>query len=143
MTRVKDFFAGMLDSGKQIDFSKRKKKIYLAIVASVLLVAAVIGVVAGVKSRSNNSDDHADIMAISSAAHGIVKSACSSTLHPELCYSAIVNVTDFSKNVTSQKDVIELSLNITVKAVRRNFYAVKELIKTRKGITKLYFVSTG
>lgn len=127
MTSVEDFFS------KQIDFCKRKKKIYLAIVASVLLVAAVIGVVAGVKSHSKNSDDHADIMAISSSAHAIVKSACSNTLHPELCYSAIVNVTDFSKKVTSQKDVIELSLNITVKAVRRNYYAVKELIKTRKG----------
>ncbi|KAJ8553202.1 hypothetical protein K7X08_023880 [Anisodus acutangulus] len=135
MTRVKEFFAGVLDSGKNIDFSKRKKKLYLAIVASVLLVAAVIGVVAGVKSRSNKSDDHADIQAISSAAHAIVKSACSNTLHPELCYSSIVNVTGFSKKVTSQKDVIELSLNITVKAVRHNFYAVKKLIKTRKGLT--------
>ncbi|KAK6796079.1 hypothetical protein RDI58_009534 [Solanum bulbocastanum] len=133
MARAKEFFAEMLGSGKQIEFSKRKKKIYLAIVASVLLVAAVIGLVAGIKSR--NSDDHADIMAISSSAHAIVKSACSNTLHPELCYSAIVNVTDFSKKVTSQKDVIELSLNITVKAVRHNFYAVKELIKTRKGLT--------
>ncbi|MCD7454663.1 hypothetical protein HAX54_025557 [Datura stramonium] len=40
-----------------------------------------------------------------------------------------------SKKVTSQKDVIELSLNITVKAVRHNFYAVQKLIKTRKGLT--------
>lgn len=134
MRRVKDFLAGMLTSGKNIDFSKRKKKIYLAIIGSVLLVAAVIGVVAGVKSRSNSSDDHAEIMAISSAAHGIVRSACAYTLHPELCYSAIVNVTDFSKKVRSQKDVIELSLNITVKAVQRNVDAVQKLIKTRKGI---------
>ncbi|KAF3647503.1 Pectinesterase 2 [Capsicum annuum] len=135
MTRVKEFFAGVLDSGRNIDFSKRKKKLYLAIVAPVLLVAAVIGVVAGVKSHSDSSDDHADIMAITSSAHAIVKSACSNTLHPELCYSTIVNVTDFSKKVTSQKDVIELSLNITIKAVRKNFYAVKKLIQTRKGLT--------
>ncbi|KAF3659288.1 Pectinesterase 3 [Capsicum annuum] len=135
MTRVKEFFAGVLDSGRNIDFSKRRKKLYLAIVAPVLLVAAVIGVVAGVKSHSDSSDDHSDIMAITSSAHAIVKSACSNTLHPELCYSTIVNVTDFSKKVTSQKDVIELSLNITIKAVRKNFYAVKKLIQTRKGLT--------
>ncbi|XP_009606552.1 pectinesterase/pectinesterase inhibitor U1 [Nicotiana tomentosiformis] len=135
MTRVKDFFAGILDSGKNVNFSKGKKKLFLAVVASVLLVAAVIGVVAGVKSRSNNSNDHADIQAITSAAHAIVKSACENTLHPELCYSTIASVSDFSKKVTSQKDVIELSLNITCKAVQHNFFTVEKLIKTRKGLT--------
>ena len=134
MTRVKDFFAGMLDSGKNVNFSKGKKKLFLTVVASVLLVAAVIGVVVGVKFRSNNSDDHADIQAITSAAHAIVKSACENTLHPELCYSTIASVSDFSKKVTSQKGVIELSLNITCRAVQHNFFKVEKLIKTRKGL---------
>lgn len=117
--------------------NKGKKKIFLAIFASVLLAAAVIGVVVGVKSRKNNSGEHAaHIHPLTAAAHAIVKSSCSSTFYPELCYSAIANVSGVSDKVTSQKDVIELSLNITTTAVEENYFVIKKLIKTRKGLTE-------
>ncbi|XP_019193235.1 PREDICTED: pectinesterase-like [Ipomoea nil] len=130
MQTIKEFFAGVSLSGEP----RRKKKIFLALFASVLLVAAVVGVVTGVKSIKNNSGDGADVQALSSEAHAIVKSSCSSTLYPELCFSAIAN--GAGKKLSSQKDVIELSLNITIAAVEQNSAAIKKLIKAGKNLTK-------
>lgn len=127
---TKQLFAGMPDSGKQISPSKKRyKNLFLAIFASLLLVAGVIGLVAGVNSRKNSGDDHE-----SSPSHTILKSSCSSTLYPKLCYSAITTA-GVTHKVTSQKDVIELSLNITTTAVEQNFFTIKKLLK-RKNLTK-------
>ncbi|XP_016452765.1 pectinesterase [Nicotiana tabacum] len=134
----KEFLAGITDSGKHTNsFPMLKRpKLFLSLIASILLIAAVIGVVVGVNSRKNSSNQ-AQIEAISLATHTIVKSSCSITLHQELCYSTIANnIPNSSKKVTNQKDVIELSLNITTKAVQRNYYAIDKLVKTRKGLTE-------
>nr|GMC75931.1 pectinesterase/pectinesterase inhibitor U1 [Ipomoea batatas] len=131
MPTIKEFFAGVSLSGEP----KRKKKILLALFASVLLVAAVVGVVTGVKSTGKNSGDGADVQAaLSSEAHAIVKSSCSTTLYPELCFSAIAN--GAAGKLSSQKDVIELSLNITIAAVEKNSAAIKKLIEAGKSLTK-------
>ncbi|XP_031105335.1 pectinesterase-like [Ipomoea triloba] len=131
MSTIKEFFAGAPLSGEP----KRKKKIFLALFASVLLVAAVVGVVTGVKSTEKNSGD--DVQPLSSEAHAIVKSSCSSTLYPVLCFSAIANGGGGAgKKLSSQKDVIELSLNITIAAVEKNSAAIKKLIKAGKNLTK-------
>nr|GMC77397.1 pectinesterase/pectinesterase inhibitor U1 [Ipomoea batatas] len=133
MPTIKEFFAGVSLSGEP----KRKKKIFLALFASVLLVAAVVGVVTGVKSTGKNSGDGADVQAaLSSEAHAIVKSSCSSTLYPELCFSAIASGAADGKKLSSQKDVIELSLNITIAAVEKNSAAVKKLIEAGKSLKK-------
>ncbi|KAK3025125.1 hypothetical protein RJ639_043907 [Escallonia herrerae] len=133
MTRIKDMFAGMSDSGQPITISSKKKKLFLALFASLLLVSIVIGVVVGVKSRKSDSDSS---NFRTSAAHTVLKSSCSSTLYQDLCYSAIASVPGMSEKVTSQKDVIELSLNITKEAVEHNFFTIEKLIKTLKGLTK-------
>ncbi|KAE8700734.1 Pectinesterase 2 [Hibiscus syriacus] len=62
--------------------------------------------------------------------HPIVKSACSVTFYPELCFSEVVKV---AKKVRSQKDVVELSLNITTTAVEHNYFHQKLL--ALKGLT--------
>ncbi|XP_031119062.1 pectinesterase-like [Ipomoea triloba] len=117
--------------------SKAKKKIFLAVFASCLLAATVIGVVVGVKSRKSNSGERAaQIHPLTAAAHAIVKSSCTATLYPELCYSAIANVSGASDKVRSQKDVIEMSLNITTTAVEQNYFVIEKLLKTRKGLTE-------
>ncbi|KAJ8539343.1 hypothetical protein K7X08_013595 [Anisodus acutangulus] len=109
-----------------ISFSNCKPKLFLSFISSLLLISTFIEVVVGVIY----SDDY-------QSTHAILKSSCSTTFHQELCYSTIVNnLPNFSKKVTNQKDVIELSLNITTKAVQRNYYAVNKLIKTRKGLTQ-------
>ncbi|KAL2462493.1 Pectinesterase/pectinesterase inhibitor 3 [Forsythia ovata] len=139
MSRIKELFAGMSYSGvhsgdNQITISKKKKKlVLLSLFASVLVVAAVIAVVAGVNSRKKDPQI-ADIKI--SPAHAILKSSCSSTLYPDLCYSTIANSLAESTKVKSQKDVIELALNITVTTVQHNYFSVKKLIARRKNLTE-------
>ncbi|KAL8458797.1 hypothetical protein ACS0TY_036341 [Phlomoides rotata] len=95
--------------------------------ASLLLIAAIIGVVAGVKSNS----DHSSTLQISTA-HAVARSACSNTLYPELCYSNIADSLDGEMKVTSPKDVILLSLNATLTASRNNYAALKTLLADGK-----------
>ncbi|KAK4427450.1 Pectinesterase/pectinesterase inhibitor U1 [Sesamum alatum] len=97
------------------------------LLASLLLV----GVVAGVKSEKDSSDDHSSTIEISPA-HAIAVSSCSSTLYPELCYSAIADSLSDNKKVTSKKDVIVLSLNVTISAVQRNYFAIEKLLSAEK-----------
>ncbi|WZZ42488.1 hypothetical protein YC2023_038747 [Brassica napus] len=63
----------------------------------------------------------------------MLTSACSSTRYPELCISTLA--TSGGVKLTSQKDVIEASLNLTTTAVEHNYFTVKKLIKKRKGLT--------
>ncbi|KAA8541573.1 hypothetical protein F0562_022725 [Nyssa sinensis] len=132
MTHIKEFFAGMSDSGKHISLSGRRKKLFLAIFACFLLVAAVIGIVVGVNSRNNDSGS---AIIENSATHTIVKSSCSSTLYPDLCYSAVAAVPQVSKKVSNQKDVILVSLNQTVTAIEHSYFRIEKLT-ARKGLTK-------
>ncbi|XP_022715373.1 pectinesterase-like [Durio zibethinus] len=129
MTRIKDILTKFSDSGKHISSAKKHKKIFLAVFASLVILAAIIGIVAGVNSR-NNSDE------TDTSHHAIVKSACSSTLYPDLCFSEVASASAAAtKKVTSQKDVIELSLNITTTAVEHNYFKIKKLL-AKKGLTE-------
>lgn len=121
--------SGKLESGTHISISKRKK-IFLALFATLLLVAAIVGLVAGVNSRKKSGDNE-----VVSASHVILKSSCSSTLYPDLCYASLATVPGAVSKLSSQKDVIEASLNLTTKAVEHNFRAVEKLTK-RKNLTK-------
>ncbi|KAF7843688.1 pectinesterase-like [Senna tora] len=130
MSNSKQAFAGTSDSGGGGGNQKKRRNLFLVLFATLLLVAAVIGAVAGVNSRqkASSSDDH--------PSHAIIKSACRSTLYPELCFSAVTSEPGFSERVTSQRDVIEVSLNITTRAVEQNFFTVEKLIAKRKGLTE-------
>ncbi|TYH16890.1 hypothetical protein ES288_A05G150800v1 [Gossypium darwinii] len=128
MSRIKETLSNISDSAKHISFTKKHKKIFLALFASLVIVAAIIGFVAGVSSR-NNSDES------DTSHHAIVKSACSGTFYPDLCFSAVTTVpAGTAKKVRSQKDVIELSLNITTTAVEHNYFKIKKLL-ARKDLT--------
>ncbi|KAH1066318.1 hypothetical protein J1N35_031305 [Gossypium stocksii] len=128
MSRIKETLSNISDSAKHISFTKKPKKIFLALFASLVIVAAIIGIVAGVSSR-NNSDES------DTSHHAIVKSACSGTFYPDLCFSAVTTVpAGTAKKVRSQKDVIELSLNITTSAVEHNYFKIKKLL-ARKDLT--------
>nr|XP_043623204.1 pectinesterase-like [Erigeron canadensis] len=111
----------MWDSGK-------KRKIFLTIFASILLVTAVIGIV-GVTSKS-----HTDNI-IASKAHAIVKSSCSVTLHPELCYSTLSSVPEMTNKVKNKKDVIVIAINVTKEIIKRNYFTLKK-ISLKPGLTE-------
>lgn len=126
MSRIKEFLAGKSFSGEKTT----RKKLFLALFTSILLVAAIIGVVAGVKSRKENSDHSSSIKI--SPAHAIAKSSCSNTLYPELCYSSIADSLNGNKKLKSTKDVIVLSLNVTITAEQSNYNAIKNLLAAGK-----------
>ncbi|KAI3521305.1 hypothetical protein L1887_10767 [Cichorium endivia] len=130
MTHIKAFFTGIMDSGKNINLSNKRKKLILTVFASILLVSALIGIVVGVKSR-NSPTENVRV----SAAHAVVKSSCSGTLYPELCYSTITSHPELTTKVKTQKDVIDLAVNITTTAVEHSYFRIKKLI-TRKGLTQ-------
>lgn len=126
MTKIKDFFAGIVSSGKNINLSNKRKKLFLTALASILLLSALIGIVVGVKSR-NSTTDSTSI----AAAHAVVKSSCSATLYPELCYSTITSHPHVAKKVKNQKDVIELAVNIVTTAVEHSYFRIKKLAGRR------------
>ncbi|XWS12224.1 hypothetical protein CRYUN_Cryun37aG0071500 [Craigia yunnanensis] len=129
MTRIKEILTNFSDSAKHISSTKKHKKVFLAVFASIVIVAAIIGIIAGVNSRNNY--DESD-----TSHHAIVKSACSSTLYPDLCFSAVATApAATTKKVTSKKDVIELSLNITTTAVEHNYFNIKKLL-AKMGLTE-------
>lgn len=126
MSRLKEFFAGNKFSGEK----SKRNKLFLALFTSILLIAAVVGVVAGVKSRHENSDHSSSIKL--SPAHAIARSSCSNTLYPDLCYSAIKDSLNGNEKVKSTKDVIILSLNVTISAVQRNYFAIEKVLSAAK-----------
>ncbi|XP_051147665.1 pectinesterase-like [Andrographis paniculata] len=129
MSPVKESLAGILNS---------RRKLFLPVFASLLLIAAIVGIVAGVKSsnRNNSGNDHSSAMKITTS-HAIARSSCSNTLYPELCYSAIADSLSDGKQVKSAKDVIILSLNVTISAEQRNMAALQKLLDSgAKNLTK-------
>ncbi|XP_054792495.1 pectinesterase-like [Prosopis cineraria] len=134
MSKTNQVSAGTLDSGNHIPMSKKNKKLFFfASLTTLLLVSAIVGVSVGVNSRKNSGDGLHNVH--SRMAHAIVKSACSSTMYPDLCFSAIVTEPGFARKVSTHKDIIELSLNITIRAAQHNYFNVRKL-QTRKGLTK-------
>ncbi|XAR51305.1 Pectinesterase [Bertholletia excelsa] len=86
---------------------------------SLLLGVAIFDSVAGVKSLTNLA---------------ILKSSCSSTSHPDLCYSAVASAPELSDNLSSQRDVIMATLKVTANRTNKNILTVKNLFK-RKNLT--------
>ncbi|KAJ6704140.1 PECTINESTERASE [Salix viminalis] len=48
------------------------------------------------------------------------------------CHRTVAAVPGATSNLASQKDVIELSINLTAKAVQHNFFTVEKLMATKK-----------
>lgn len=116
---IKDLLGGVLEFVK-----RRKKVVVLSGFGSILLVSALIGIVVGVNNNNNNNKSEA-----------IVKSSCGNTFYPELCYSTISRHPKVSNNlVKTQKDVIEVAVNITKTAVEKNYFQIKKLMSSRKGV---------
>ncbi|KAF2323681.1 hypothetical protein GH714_036594 [Hevea brasiliensis] len=124
MTQDKQSLTAMPETSKLISFSKKHKKLFLSLFASLLLVAAIIAIVTGVNSNKNEDD--------TSSSHALLKSSCSNTRYPDLCFSAVASVPGATSNLASQKDVIEVSLNLTTVAVEHNYFTVKKIVATWK-----------
>ncbi|KAE9615317.1 putative pectinesterase [Lupinus albus] len=145
MSKIKQFFAIVRDSDKMkqvfvgiSDSEKNKKKLLFSIFATLLLVTSVVAISVGVNSHKNSNKNNAtsSSLSLSHHSHTIIKTACSSTFYPELCFSAISSEPGVTHKVSTHKDVIELSLNITTRAVEHNFFILEKLLKTQKVLSK-------
>ncbi|PKI50433.1 hypothetical protein CRG98_029183 [Punica granatum] len=135
MDRIKQLFAGNSTSGS----TKRKKKLFcLALFSFLLLAAAIIGIASTDRNSSSSSSENSGPATLKTPqSHTIIRNACSSTRFPELCFSAVAAAPGATKNITSQKDVIEASLNLTTTAVQRNFFTIEKLIASQgRSLTK-------
>ncbi|WZY83800.1 hypothetical protein YC2023_030184 [Brassica napus] len=110
------------------NFSKNKKLVLLSATVALLLVTAIAGITVGASKANENGK-----RTLTPSSHAVLTSACISTRYPELCISAVA--TSGGVELTSQKDVIEASLNLTKTVVEHNYFTVKKLIKKRKGLT--------
>lgn len=139
MTNPKLPYTGISDSGNDTSLSKKsfyKKKLFLTLFATLLVAASVAAIVAGVKNKNQKSDSSGSTpLSLSHQSHAILKSACSSTFYQELCFSAVASEPNVTHKVTSHRDVIKLSLDITTRAVEHNYFTVKKLT-TKHGLTK-------
>nr|GMC58469.1 pectinesterase/pectinesterase inhibitor U1 [Ipomoea batatas] len=95
----------------------------LTLLASVLLISGAMA--AGDAAGEVNS------LSVS-----IIKSSCGSTRYPDLCYSSLASNPEVSKKVRSKKDVIELSLNNTIKVAETNRANVQKLMVSTTNYTK-------
>ncbi|XP_054782847.1 pectinesterase-like [Prosopis cineraria] len=128
MTKVKQAFAGISQYyGKSIPMSKKNKKLFYLAFFTFLLLVSIITVAIVVRVSTDNVPF--------TRSHAVVKVSCSSALYPELCFSAIAAEPGFTEKVSSHKDVIQLSLNITIRAVQNNSVSLKKL-QTRADLTK-------
>ncbi|KAJ0886201.1 putative pectinesterase [Helianthus annuus] len=71
---------------------------------------------------------------MASTAYALVKSLCDNTYYPVLCYSTITSHSEVTKKVKSQKDVIELAVNITKTTVEKNYFQIKIKMSTQKSL---------
>ncbi|RAL43824.1 hypothetical protein DM860_014325 [Cuscuta australis] len=127
MSTVKEQIAGGESTpGDPSAIPDRKKKTFIVLFASFLVVSAVVGVVSVREIKSTGSS-------LPPAAHAIVKSTCASTRFQDLCFSAIASSSAAArKKITTQKDVIALSINITHTVVEQNYFTIKKILNSTR-----------
>ncbi|KAH0460437.1 hypothetical protein IEQ34_011100 [Dendrobium chrysotoxum] len=85
--------------------------------ATIILLAAIISTAAAV-----------------TPSHTFLRSSCISARHPDLCISSITASASLLHSISSPKDVIHASLNLTLAAVRRSIAGAK-IISARPSLT--------
>lgn len=116
-------------------FTTKHKKPLFIILSSLLLVAVVAAAVATTVARRNGEEKEGGNVASFTASHAVLRSSCSSTLYPELCFSTIAANPSLAAGISTQKDVIEAALNLTTLAVEHAYFNIKRIEKKRKGLT--------
>ncbi|KAI3839893.1 hypothetical protein MKX03_025158 [Papaver bracteatum] len=106
------------------------KVLFFIILSSLLTMETVTIVIADESITNSNTSVYL------STSHAVLKSSCSSTLYPELCYSSIVTISGgVAESLRSKKDVIQLSINLTCAVVSQNYFTITKLIKYRKNLS--------
>ncbi|XP_077240882.1 pectinesterase-like [Tasmannia lanceolata] len=127
MTHTPEILTGIPDSGNRIStFARKNKKLFLFL-SSFLLVAALVGIVCDIASSRKNPGEQ-----LNPASHALIRSSCTNTRFPDLCYSSLAAVPSVGNSLISLKDVITASINLTTIAVEHVFFKIGKLISTRR-----------
>ncbi|KAJ8621248.1 hypothetical protein MRB53_029777 [Persea americana] len=130
MSHIAEILSSISNTGKRISTAARNnRKLSLFLLFSFLLAAIIIACVSGLAASPKNSDDNSN-----STSHAILRSSCSSTQYPDLCFSSIAAAPGMAANLTSPKDVIDASLNLTITAAERTNFTIERLL-SQQGLT--------
>ncbi|CAN1785990.1 Pectinesterase/pectinesterase inhibitor U1, partial [Linum perenne] len=72
---------------------------------------------------------------LSAHRQAVLTSSCSNARHPDLCYSSLATA-PAAVTLSSQKDVIKASINVTCSSIRRNMVNLRKLLSTRKDLPR-------
>ncbi|NP_001265901.1 pectinesterase 3-like [Cicer arietinum] len=118
--------------------NSNKKKLFFSLFTALLITASIIAISASVTSSQKTKTKNnivSSSLSLSHHSHTIIKTACTTTLYPDLCFSAISSEPNITHKINNHKDVISLSLNITTRAVEHNFFTVENLLR-RKNLSE-------
>ncbi|GER45067.1 plant invertase/pectin methylesterase inhibitor [Striga asiatica] len=105
---------GKVDEVEQAAFRRKtRKRIIILSISSVLLLALIIGVVAGTVSRNKKTSDPGESPA-SRATAAAVRSICSATRYQSSCLSTLS-----SANSTNPEKIFELSLTVVLNSLQK------------------------
>ncbi|XP_030530638.2 pectinesterase-like [Rhodamnia argentea] len=112
----------------------KKRKLFFAVLSSFFLLALALTAVFRLASRAPPRSPA--IGDLHREARSLIKSSCSSTLYPDLCFSQLTSSPSSTASaVKTPKDVIALALNLTVAYVQHNYFAIKKVTAGRRGLT--------
>ncbi|KAL0354417.1 UNVERIFIED_CONTAM: Pectinesterase 3 [Sesamum radiatum] len=116
MDTIKSFKGyGKVDELEQAAFrAKIRKRIIILSISSLLLIALIIGVVAGTVSHNNNKSDSGDVPSSRTSPAAALKSICSVTQYPDSCYSSLG-----SSNSSDPEKIFQLSLSVVMGALEK------------------------
>lgn len=118
-----------LGSSTAKNWSRSKKLSAVIFISTCLLLLVAAVVVAVASSRRNRSHS-------TSPGHAVVKSACNTTLYPDLCYSTLAAAPGVTDSVATHKDVIEAALIVSTGIVERSYFATQKVLTSKKGLSK-------
>ncbi|KAL3618183.1 hypothetical protein CASFOL_038504 [Castilleja foliolosa] len=102
---------GKVDPNEQVDFQRKtRKRIIIISISTLLLLALVIGIVAGTIAHNKNSNNSGHSPATPNSA--AIKSICAVTQYPESCATSLK-----SSNSTNPEKIFELSLMVVLSSL--------------------------
>ncbi|KAI3775163.1 hypothetical protein L1987_49732 [Smallanthus sonchifolius] len=107
---------GKVDPAEEQAFRRKtRKRLIILTVSVVLLLAVIIGAVAGTLIHNRNKgNDSADVQGSNASAQSI-KAVCSQTLYPESCYNSISEIN--KSNSTDPEELLKLSLQVVLNSL--------------------------
>ncbi|KAK3013043.1 hypothetical protein RJ639_008244 [Escallonia herrerae] len=119
MDSIKSFKGyGKVDPLEEQAFRRKtRRRLTILVVSTVVLVAVIIGAVAGAVIHKSNSKDSGEVPSTQTSPAASLKAVCSSTQHPDSCFTSISELE--SSNATDPEELFKLSLHVVQNSLTR------------------------